>query len=394
MKKILISIFIILVLAACGKEKEQEVQVKEKPRSVRYIVAEDKTSEFQRVFAGNIISETESNLSFRVSGTIIKKYAKLGDYVKKGQVLAELDNEDYKLEVENATAQYESSRAKLAEADAQMKSANASLINSKNEYARIEKLYLDDNVSKSQFDSSRADRDVTESQLAQFEAYKKSAQSNLKASEMQLAQSKLKLSYTKLIAPENGFITSEEKEENETVSSGTPVYKISLGEKLQTETFIPETMISFIKNGQKVTVEVSALHGKVYEGEIKEIGTSSEGYGNTFPVKIELLEKDEKIKPGMSSKISFDLGQDSVARMLIPISALDQNPAGENYVYSVEKIKDGVGSAVKSLVTIGEITSEGVEVLSGINSGDYIITSGVTQITEGQEVSISLKEEN
>ena len=393
MKKVLIYIFIILVLAACGKKKE-EVQVKEKPRSVRYIVAENKTSEFKRIFAGNIISETESNLSFRVSGTIIKKYAKLGDYVKKGQVLAELDNEDYKLDVENAAAQYESSKAKLAEANAQMKSAKASLINSKNEYARIEKLYFDDNVSKSQYDSSKADRDVTESNLAQFEAYKKSAQSNLKASEMQLAQSKLKLSYTKLIAPENGFITAEEKEENETVSSGTPVYKISLGEKLQTETFIPETIISLIKKGQKVAVEISALPGKAYKGEIKEIGTSSEGYGNTFPVKIELLEKDEQIKPGMSSKISFDFGQNNDARLIIPISALDQNPAGEKYVYTVNEIKDGLGSVIKSVVTIGKITSEGVEILSGIKSGDYIITSGVTQITEGQEVSVSSREEN
>jgi len=393
MKKVLIYIFIILVLAACGKKKE-EVQVKEKPRSVRYLVAENKTSEFKRIFAGNIISETESNLSFRVSGTIIKKYSKLGDYVEKGQILAELDNEDYKLDVENAAAQYDSSRAKLAEANAQMKSAKASLINSKNEYARIEKLYFDDNVSKSQYDSSKADRDVTESNLAQFEAYKKSAQSNLKASEMQLAQSKLKLSYTKLIAPENGFITAEEKEENETVSSGTPVYKISLGEKLQTETFIPETIISIIKKGQKVDVEISALSGKVYKGEIKEIGTSSEGYGNTFPVKIELLEKDENIKPGMSSKIGFDFGQNSDARLVIPISALDQNPAGEKYVYTVKEIKDGVGKVIKSVVTIGEITSEGVEILSGIKSGDYIITSGVTQITEGQEVSVSSREEN
>ncbi|ADO83007.1 efflux RND transporter periplasmic adaptor subunit [Ilyobacter polytropus] len=393
MKKVLIYIFIILVLAACGKKKE-EVQVKEKPRSVRYLVAENKTSEFKRIFAGNIISETESNLSFRVSGTIIKKYSKLGDYVEKGQILAELDNEDYKLDVENAAAQYDSSRAKLAEANAQMKSAKASLINSKNEYARIEKLYFDDNVSKSQYDSSKADRDVTESNLAQFEAYKKSAQSNLKASEMQLAQSKLKLSYTKLIAPENGFITAEEKEENETVSSGTPVYKISLGEKLQTETFIPETIISLIKKGQKVDVEISALTGKVYKGEIKEIGTSSEGYGNTFPVKIELLEKDENIKPGMSSKIGFDFGQNSDARLVIPISALDQNPAGEKYVYTVKEIKDGVGKVIKSVVTIGEITSEGVEILSGIKSGDYIITSGVTQITEGQEVSVSSREEN
>ncbi|WP_319370410.1 efflux RND transporter periplasmic adaptor subunit [uncultured Ilyobacter sp.] len=395
MKKVLISIFIILVLAACGKEKDQEVQREKKPRSVRYIVAEDKNSEFQRVFAGNIISETESNLSFRVSGTIIKKYAKLGDYVKKGQVLAELDNEDYKLEVENAVAQYESSRAKLTEADAQIKSSRASLMKSKNEYARIEKLYYDDNVSKSQYDSSKADRDVTESQMSQFEAYKKSAQSNLKASEMQLAQSKLRLSYTKLVAPESGFITSEGKEENETISSGTPVYTMSLGEKLQTETFIPETLIGFLEKGQKVTVEITALPGKTYTGEIREIGTSSAGYGNTFPVKIELLEKDDFIKPGMSSKISFELNQDSNEyRMIIPVSALDQNPAGEKYVYIVKEIKNGIGSAIRSIVTIGDITTDGVEIFSGIKSGDYVITSGVTQITDGQDVAVSLKEEN
>ncbi len=394
MKKILISIFTIFILGACGKEKDQTAQVEKKPRSVRYIVAKDKSTEFQRVFAGNVISETESKLSFRVPGTIIKKYAKLGDYVKKGQVLAELDNEDYKLDVENSAAQYESSKAGYIESDAQLKSAYASFVNSKNEFARIEKLYYDDNVSKSQYDSSKANRDVTEAQLAQFEAYKKSAKSNIKASEMRLAQSKLKLSYTKLVAPENGFIISEETEENETVSTGTPIYKISLGEKLQTETFIPETLIGLLTKGQKVNVEITALPGKTYRGEVIEIGTSSNGYGNTFPVKIEILEKDNLIKPGMSSKISFELNQNSGDRMVIPISALDQNPDGEKYVYTIEKINNGLGNAVKSVVTIGEINSDGVEILSGIKSGDYVITSGVTQIKEGQEVSVSLKEEN
>ena len=127
-------------MGACGREKEKSIQIKKKPRSVRYIVAADSGAEYKRTFSGNIISEIESKLSFRVAGTITDKYFKLGDYVKKDQVLAQLDVEDYRLSVENSRANYENSLAGVAEAEAGLKSAEASFINSRNEFSRIEKL--------------------------------------------------------------------------------------------------------------------------------------------------------------------------------------------------------------------------------------------------------------
>ncbi len=396
MKKILIGALAILSLAGCGNEKDKEVVVKKNPRYVRYTVAENGVKEYNRVFSGNLISETESKMSFRVDGTIEKKYFKLGDYVKAGQLLAELDSKNYTLEKENATAQFRSTKAGLAQAEAQLKSAEASFINAKNEYSRIEKLYYDDNVSKSDYDAAKANKDVSEAQLAQYAAYKESAVANLKASEMQLAQSELKLSYTKLITPRDGYIVSEDKEVNETVATGTPVYTISIGNEMKLETFIPENLIGLLKKGEEVQIEVNAVSGKIYRGEIVEIGNSSTAYGNSFPVNIRIIEKDDLLKPGMSAKVSFDFSNDesNKGETVIPLSALDQDPSDKMYVYTVTDIEDGVGIVKKSIVNIGKTYADGIEVLDGVNPGDYIVTSGVTQIVEGQEVSISSKEEN
>ena len=338
MKRILIIMIAIFTLVACGKSGEDE-QVAKKPRPVRYIVASDTGVEYNRTFSGNITSELESKLSFRVSGTIVNKYFKIGDYVKKGQVLAELDDEDYKLSVENSLAQYENVLAGVQQAKARLKSAEASFLNSKNEFLRMEKLYYDNNVSKSDYDNAKANKDIADAQLSEAKAGKNLALANLKASDVKLSQSKLNLKYTKLIAPKNGFIASEEKEENETVSLGTPVYTLSLGETLETETFIPENLVGSLKKGQEVSVEISALSGKIYKGKIKEVGSSSLGYGNSFPLNITLLEKDSLIKPGMSTKITFNLSQDEKNLMVLPLSAVEQDADGNiflgaiNFVY-------------------------------------------------------------
>jgi multidrug efflux system membrane fusion protein len=394
MKNILIVILTIFALGACGKEKKENVKIEKKPRPVRYMIAADKGVKYSRTFSGNITSEIESKLSFRVNGTIVNKYVKLGDYIKKGQVLAELDNNDYKLSMENSLAQYENSLAGIAEAEAGLKSAEASFENSKNEFSRMEKLYYDDNVSKSDYDIAKANNGVTEAQLAQAEASKKSAQASLRASNMALAQNKLNLGYTKLIAPQDGFIVAEEKEENETVASGTPIYIVSLGDTLETQTFIPENLIGNLNRGQEVIVEISALDEKVYRGKIKEIGVSSSGYGNSFPLKITLLEKNSLIKPGMSTKITFDLAQKEESQIVVPLSAVEQDASGNRFVYILTNIEGGVATVKKTIITLGKTYSEGIAIIEGIKTGDYIVSSGVSQITEGQIVAVSPREED
>jgi len=394
MRKILIAILAVFAMGACGRDKEENVQVKKKPRPVRYIIAADKGVEYNRTFSGNIISEIESQLSFRVAGTIEDKYFKLGDYVKKGQILAQLDGADYKLSVENSLAQYENSLAGVAEAEAGLRSSEASFINSKNEFSRMEKLYYDDNVSKSDYDNAKANRDVAEAQLSQAKASKNSAAAGLRASDMQLSQDKLNLGYTKLIAPQDGFIASEEKEKNETIAAGTPIYTMSIGDTLETKTFIPENLVGNLSSGQKVSVEVNAFPGKIYRGMIKEIGSSSKGYGNSFPLNVTLLEKDSLMKPGMSTKITFDLFQREDSQIVVPLSAVEQDAAGNRFVYILIDIAKGIATVKKAIITLGKTYSEGVAVIEGIKTGDYIVSSGVSQIAEGQVVTVLPGEED
>lgn len=391
MKKILIAILVVFVIAGCGKKNKKSVQTQKKPRSVKYMVAKNEGVEYSRVFSGNIISEMESQLSFRVNGTVENKFFKLGDYVKKGDILSKLDDEDYRLSVENSLAQYESSLAGVAQADANLKSKEASFINSKNEFSRMENLYFDDNVSKSDYDNAKADRDVTEAELAEAKANKNSSLATLRASEIQLTQDRLNLSYTKLIAPADGFISSEDSETNETVSAGTPIYTMSFGDTLETETFIPENLVGKLKKGQEVDVEVSALSGKIYRGRVKEIASSSNGYGNSYPLKVTLLEGDDLLKPGMSTKITFNIYGDTENNIVLPLSAIDQDPSGNNFIYVLTDIKDGIATVKKEVISLGKIYSEGITITKGVEAGDHIIFAGVSQITEGQRVSVSSK---
>lgn len=393
MKKTMI-IMITFVFMACGVGKDINMDQEKNPKLVKHMVVTNEEQEYRRSFSGNVISETESSLSFRVDGTIEKRYFKLGDYVKKGDILAKLDDEIYKIEVENSQAQYEGAMGKVLEAQAQLESALASFNNAKNEFFRIESLYYEDNVSKSEYDAAKAERDIAEAQLAQFEAYKKSTKSNLKASKMQLAQSKLRLSHTNLIVPMDGYIISEERKTNETISLGTPVYVMSQGDKLKVEVNIPENLITLIKKGDEVEVEIGVISGKVYRGEVSELGLSSTKYAGSFPVKIKLFQEESLIKSGMSAKINFEFTNKDKKKIILPISAISQDSTGKEYVYLVSDIKEGVGVAKKVFVNLGKIYTEGAEILEGINSGDSIITSGMTQILDGQEVKIHLKEES
>jgi RND family efflux transporter MFP subunit len=360
MSLILLVVLTITLLISCG-EKEPEKQI---IRPVRYAQVYSTGGSRERTFTGVAQAGIESRLSFKVPGTVKTISVKVGDDVKIGQLLAQLDRNDYDLLVQQA--------------DAALSQAKSQSVNASSNYDRVRSLYESRSTSKSEYDGARA--------------AKESADAAVRAAEKQLELAELQWKYTELKAPANGAIASVNVEVNENVGAGQPVVVLTAGSDIEVTLSIPEVLISKMKVGSKVTVSFDALPNKDFSATIVEVGVSATGAGTTYPVTVRLDEKDKAILPGMAANISCQFeATDERERFIVPShTVLDDLESENQYVFIVEPIPDetGFGTIRKKVVTIGEMTSDGIEIFEGLIDGDLLVTAGVSRVSDGQKVKI------
>ncbi|NIM97999.1 MAG: efflux RND transporter periplasmic adaptor subunit [candidate division Zixibacteria bacterium] len=355
----LCSLFFLPVLfLSCGKEEVREEII----RPVRYIQVFSTGGSQIRSFSGVAQAGLESNLSFKVPGTIKQVAVKVGDKVKAGDLVARLDPTDYQLKVQQ-------SEASLANAQAQAR-------NTKANYERIRTLYENNSASRSELDGARA-------------AYE-SADAGVKAAEKQLEMARLQLSYTTLRAPTAGAIAQVNVELNEYVKTGNMVVVLTSGTQIEVKVSIPEVLITRIKEGSKVTVTFDAIPDKEFTATVREVGVAAVGVGTTFPVTVRLDKEDPTIRPGMAASAAFLFeSKDERERFVVPSHAVVEDREGR-FVYVVDPMPDetGYGSVRRRSVTVGDLTAEGLEIFEGLSDGDLVVTAGVGRITHGQKVKM------
>lgn len=353
MKKIIILLILLSVLG-CSKEKKNE---EKSPIPIEYLKTKFNLNEEENFYIGKINSEALSKLNFRVSGTLLKRPFDLGDDVKKGDVLAELDPQKYYIQYMKSLADLEKGKTIL--------------LNDKIRYDRDKILYLENSISKAKYDNT-------------LSAYK-SSKSQVKALEAISNQAKLQLSYTKLIAPVDGTIGEEITEVNENVTPQTTIFVINSSGKKYVEFNVPETIIHLLKKNEKVTISLNLKNHEKIKGTIKNIGTISSGFGNTYPVKATLDINSKDIKVGMTANVKVDLKSQNKV-IIVPTEAFLKDRDGKNYLYVVKNIEKKVGSIEKKYVIIGGLSSTGLIIKSGISENEVIIIKGVNRLQEGQEV--------
>ncbi|MDH3650426.1 MAG: efflux RND transporter periplasmic adaptor subunit [Saprospiraceae bacterium] len=353
--KVIILICLTVGVGCADKPVVQE----EVLRPVRYLEIMMQRGGEKRVFTGLAKPAVESKLSFKVPGNVSKLYAKIGQQVKAGGIIAVVDDSDYLL-------QYE-------EADAGVKNADAMEKSTKSNYERISILYENQNVSLAEFESAKA---AFNSAKAQEKAMKQ---------RRKLAESQL--SYTRLRSPITGVIADVLVEENENVQAGQPVVVVTSSKQLEVEVSVPDLYISQIKLDDKVEVVFSAFRGEVYEGQVSEVGFAA-SYQTTYPVVLTLSDFDAKIRPGMSAEVSFLISDGSDGdKILIPGASVGEDRLGR-FVYTIQPAEKGTGKVLRKSVEIGELSESGIEIRSGLAPGDLVVTAGVSKISEGVKVTL------
>jgi len=349
---------ILLAVVALSTSCEEPPPAETVLRPVRYQEASASREARLRTFAGVARSAIESKLSFRVSGTAERVHVVVGQSVRKGELLAQLDTTDYELRVQEALAG-------LAQAEAAARNAEA-------DYDRVRGLYENNNASRRELDGARAN---SESSLAQ-----------VAAAEQRLEQARQQLLYCSLRASVDGTLALVDLEVNENVQAGQQVFLLTGGDEIEVEVALPEALIADIELGQEVEVRFDALRGRTFAATVSEAGVASVGTATTFPVTATLSEGDPRIRSGMAAEVDFRFATTAAGgRILVEAVAVGEDREGR-YVFVMTA--DGEGEAVvrRTPVTVGELTADGLEVLSGVDEGDLVVTAGVRRLADGERV--------
>ena len=356
----IIYILITLVILNACKDKVAEKEVVLRP--VKFEVVGISNEQSIRTFSGIARAGDEIELSFRANGIITELNARVGQQVKKGDLIAKLDNVQANLAYEQAKSA--------------VNAAKSALNTSKSNLNRVKSLYEKGSNSLSDYEKAK---NTYQSALDQFESAKRNRS-------IQSSQ----IDYGIIRAPKNGIIASKNASLNENASAGNTIAVLNAGKGVNVVVGLPENVINKVKLNMETVLNFSAIAGEVFKGSIIEIAPILDANSATFPVKIDIINPSETIKPGMATNITFDFN-DSIKTtdnaLIVPLKAVGEDGNG-NFVFLIISEDGKTGQVKKQIITIGELTSSGFKILSGLKSGDKIATAGLQSLLDGQKVKL------
>lgn len=344
-------------ITSCEKHPQETTET---IRPVRYTRIQSRPPSQVRTFSGVAKAGVESNLSFKVNGTVNRVGVKVGDKVQRGGFIAAVDPTDYELQLEQTQASLDR---------AQAEERNAAAV-----YERTRLLYENNNASRSELDAARA---AYESSKAAVLSIKK---------QIELAKQQMK--YTELKAPITCSIAAVNVEENENVRQGQLVVTANCGTQAEVDVGVPESVISQIKQGSLSRVTFDALPGKTLEAVVTEVGVSVTGSSSTFPVTVQLTEPNPLVRSGMTAEVTFLLeSEESRKRVFLDPVAVKEDLQGQ-FVFVVKPEGEETGTVEKRFVKPGKLMQDGLEIMEGLKDGELVVTAGASRLQDGLRVKL------
>lgn len=351
--------FVFLTISCKEKVEKKEIIL----RPVKFETVGTANAQNTRTFSGLAKAGDEIELSFRSSGIITFFDAKVGQHVKKGTVIAKLDNVQ-------ANLAYEQSISSLHTAKSTMNTAKSNL-------DRVKSLFEKGSNSLSDYESAK---NSYQSALDQYESAKRNK--SIQGSQ---------ISYGIIKAPKNGIIAVKNNERNDNVRSGQVIGVLNAGKHINVVIGLPENVINKVKLEMKPTLKFSAIDGKTFEGHVIEIAPIADNDSGTYQVKIDILKPTSAIKPGMATDVTFNFNNSEKTTnhaLVIPIKAVGEDSNG-NFVYLIESNDGKTGTVKKQTITVNGLSSSGFKVKKGLKAGDKIATAGLQTLLDGQKVKLN-----
>lgn len=385
------------ILSSCeeGSRPFPEVEVKTAGRPVRVEVARAPSAGLSGRFAGTVRAPEESEVAFRVPGTIQRIEVDIGAPVRRGERLATLDASEYRIALRRARAELRGARARLRQAAS--------------EAERVEALF-----------EARA---ATERQLEQARQRLESRQSAAAAARRAVERARLRLGYATLEAPVAGFIADRFVDSGETVQAGEPVVTITTSEEREIRTEVPSTVVTELALGDPASVLLTRTDQEL-SGVVSELAQAPDRDAILYPVVIELEDPPDFVRPGMTAAVRFPgapraspeaprrgvlvspaavVGDRAAGLGVFVLEPIEEERAGEGrQLRSTEEAPRDQGrdepgerdevepgrmfTARRRDVTVARVTDDGILISRGVEPGDQVVTAGADGLEDGERV--------
>ncbi len=345
------ALLVSVALAGCSKPPAAEDPV----RAVKVQTVGASAYGTAPEFSAEVRARVEAPVGFRVAGKILRRQAELGQRVQAGQVLAQLDPQDYRLAADGARAQQASAQTNRDLAAADLK----------------------------RYRELRAQNFISGAELERRESTYKSAQAQFEQAQAQLASQGNQASYATLVADAAGIVTAIEAQPGQVVSAGTPVLRIAQDGARDVVFAVPEDRAAQIKPGSDVAVR-GWSGGPELQGKVREVAASADPVTRTYTVKVAI---DAATAPPLGATVYARpqaLSHVGAPVLKLPTSALRQE-GGSSAVWVLDKASMTVRSQPVQVAT-----ADGNEavIAQGLEPGMQVVVAGVHVLAPGQKVSI------
>lgn len=354
---------------------------------------------------GDISPLMQVDLFPKVSGYLERMSVNLGDSVRQGQVIAQIDRTEFLHKVKEVEAKVAQAKANLAEIEAGtrteevrqaeegVKQAQSRFENARLHRERMEALYQRQIISKKDFDNADTEYTVAEAQLeanqqrlkmlreGARQEVREASQGKLKEMEALLAQEQTRLQNAMIIAPFSGEIIRRYVDAGALVSSSTPLVTLVHTETLKVVANVLEKDISLIRPGMKAKIQTEAYPERVFEGKVVRINSALELATRTLQAEIHVPNPSHLLKPGMFSRIEMALSEKPGTLTVLREALIEEG--GKRSVFVVEG-----NQALQRPIVTGIEQDQWVEVLEGLREGDRVIIKGQGSIKDRSTVRV------
>lgn len=322
-----------MTMVACGnKSEEKDGAAQQEKVQVKIAKVTSQDIPQTETYTATVESDVKNNIAPNTPYRIEKIYVEVGDVVRKGQVLVQLDASS-------------------------LQQVKLQLENQKIEFNRTAQLYQVGGASKADYDNAKMQLDVYSTQYRQL------------------------VENTQLVAPISGVVTARNYD-NGDMYSAQPILTIEQTNPVKLLVNISETYYTQVTKGMPVDIALDAYEGESFEGKVTIVYPTIDEATHTFPVEVTINNAQQKVRPGMFARATVNFGDKN--HVVVPDEALvKQIGAGDRYVYVYKG-----GKVSYNKVMLGKHLGTSYEILSGVNPGDEVVIAGQSRLANGKEVEV------
>lgn len=347
----LVALAALALLSACNRAAEAP---QPEVRPVRVIKIEQREGGNSIALTGSVQAQTEINLSFRIDGRMLERYVSIGDAIRPGLPVARLDSQNEESSLQAAQAQLVAARARLTEA--------------RNNFTRFRDLVAENAVSRASFE--------------QAESAMKTAESQVETAQSQVTLGENRLSYTRLVSDVAGVVTAQGAEPGEVVGAGRMIVQVAREGTRDAVFDVPARVKEAVTSNAAITVALTSDPKVTATGVVREVAPRADPVTGTFRVRFRLDKPPPTMRLG--STVTGRMKMAATPSIEIPPSAVSRSDR-QTAVWVVDP---KTGTVAIRNIEVRSSDPVRVEVASGLNPGDIVVTAGVQALRPGQKVRI------